>query len=383
MVLCFSPKMKMTHGTSFSKLLETSLRIYRTRLKANNFKQDLSDDEHSTYQDELLSLFEEFENHINDKFEFAGLKIMVPKILKDKNFMNENILRDQLDAKVVSMEPKFKRNGFMAIFSILQMPDGRKIEIQFLPYARYKSSKDGSSAHSRMNTKQLDISHFFELKDEFKNSKNYESTFRNAIHILDATTIAEKNRLLGTPIEALTSEQKRHRKNLEFALKSIQIKEHYENEHIILKTNKDGSYETKKEVLSSYSIEEYLPIFAQYHSPRLVSVSSPHSRTNKNTAFVNIKTLFDNFREVLLKKDETTCLADILLKRLQQIQEQDPYITLRESNMRSLLEANGIPEDKIDQLMQQMINQSRNIRLPYTNSVSDIKERVEEENAGR
>ena len=373
----------MIHGTSFSKLLASSLKNYRSHLKSDDFKQNLSYEEHNKYQDELQSLFKEFENRINDKFEFAALKIMVPQLLKDKNFMNENILRDQLDAKVLSITPKIKgRKGFIAIFAILQMPDDRKIEIQFLTYPRYKDSKVGNFAHSRMCNKQLDISHFFELKDEYKNSKNYKNTLKNAIHVLDDTTIAEKNRLLATPVDLLTPEQRRLRKEIEFAENNLQVKELFTDEHILVQRKKDGSYESKK-VTQQYTLEKYLPIFAQYHSPRLIAVSSPHSRTNKNTAFVNIKTLFDNFREVLLKTDETTCLADMLLKQLKKIQEGDPYITLHQSNMKQILQDYGIPENKIDDLIQQMSNDSRTIRMSYTNSVSDIKERVEDKNAGR
>ncbi len=75
------------------------------------------------YQDELLSLFEEFDNRINDKLEFTALEIMAPQILKDKNFMNENVLRDHLNVKVLSLEPKKKRKGYVALFGIIQMPD--------------------------------------------------------------------------------------------------------------------------------------------------------------------------------------------------------------------------------------------------------------------
>lgn len=261
---------------------------------------------------------------------------------------------------------------------------GRKMEVQFLSYARYKASKDGPSAHNLLDNKHVDISPFFELRETFKASKNYETTLKNAIELLDHTTIAEKNRLLATPIEALTPKQRRHRMDIIAAQKNIQIKEYYENQHILLKKGKDGSYYEEKGESHPYTLETYLPIFAQYHSPRLTAISSTHSRVNKNTAFVNIKTLLDNFREILLKGDETTCLADILLKRLQTLQKKDPYITLHQSDMRHILENSGIEEDKINLLLQQMTQQSRNIRLPYTNSISDIKERLEEkENADR
>ena len=380
--LLFHPQDENDPGTSFSKLLASSLQTYHSCLQNNSFKQKLNFKEHANYQEELLSLFEEFRSRMNDKLEFAALKIMVPQLLNDKNFMHENILRDQLDVKVLSIEPKLKgRRGFVALFAILQAPDGRKLEGQFLSYSRYKGSKSGNFAHSKMQNKQLDISPFFELKDEFKDCENDEDILKNAIHILNTTTIAQKNYLLTTPSGYLSKEQLIHKKNLELALQTIQIKEHYQDSYFILKKDKNGSYREIEKVSKEYSLKTYLPIFAQYHSPRLIAVSSPHSRVNKNTAFVNIKTLIDNFRDVLLVTDETTCLSDMLLKRLEEIQKEDPYVTLHQSTLRSILSNNNIPEEQIEHLMQQMTQYSRTIRLPYTNSVSDIKERVEEENA--
>ncbi len=45
--ILFKPKDKDDPGTCFSKLLDTSLKTYRSRLKANNFKKDLSYEEHA------------------------------------------------------------------------------------------------------------------------------------------------------------------------------------------------------------------------------------------------------------------------------------------------------------------------------------------------
>lgn len=116
----------MIDGTSFSKLLASSLKCYRVYLATNSFKQKLTYKEHMNYQKELSSLLDEFENRINDRFEFSALKIMIPQLLKDTNFLRENLLRDQLDTKAISIKPKFKRNGFAAIFAILQTSSGKK-----------------------------------------------------------------------------------------------------------------------------------------------------------------------------------------------------------------------------------------------------------------
>ncbi len=125
------------------------------------------------------------------------------------------------------------------------------------------------------------------------------------------------------------------------------------------------------------TIEQILPMFAEYHSPKLIAVSSTHSRFNKNIAFVNKKTFIDNFREVLLKTDETTCLADMLLTKLEEILEKDTSITLNESSLRKILEDNKIPKEKIDFIVLSAINQSQEIELPYTNDITRIRERQE------
>lgn len=361
----------MTHGTSFSKLLESTLLEYDNHLKANDFNENLTDEDHLTYQEEISSLLNELLNRINDKYQFQMLKMVVPEILEDKNFMEENVLRDLLKVSIVSNKTRLKRNGYCAIYVILKTPDNRKIEIQFQTDMRYKDSKIGSSDHSRMDNKQLDISPFFELKNCDKSDENYSTLFNDTLHILDTTTIAEKNRLFATPIQNLSMEEKKHRRQIEFALKNIQLKEFYENKIVL----PDGSQQT----ISTYTIETYLPIFAQHHSPELIAVSSAHSRVNENIAFVNRKTLIDNFREKLLKTDETTCLADILLKRLQEIQKKDTTIALPESNIREILQSNGVPEYAINTIIADMERSSRTIRFPYTNSVSDIKEHVQKE----
>lgn len=381
--ILFKPKNENDVGTSFSKLLGPCLKEYQNHLKANDFNQNLSYGEHIKYQKELASLLTEFKRHMDDKLEFAALDIIVPHILKDTNFLNENILRDQLDVKLISCEPKAKgRKGFRAIFAILQLPDNRRMEVQFMSYSRYKDSKIGGYAHSKMDNKQIDISPFFELKDEFKGTKNYETMLENAIHTLDTTTLSEKRHLLSTPINVLTEEQQMLRRDIEFALKNLQIKEKFEYEYIWREEQKDGSYLPHREVCV-FTIEQILPMFAEYHSPKLVSISSTHSRFNKNIAFVNKKTSIDNFREVLLKTDETTCLADMLLNKLEEIQKNDPPITLNESSLRKILEDNKIPKDKIEFILSSALSQSQKIELPYTNDVTHIRKRQEERHSER
>lgn len=376
--ILFKPKNEKDIGTSFSKLLGAYLKEYQTHLKADDFNQNLSYKEHIEYQKELSSLLKEFKNHMNDKLEFAALGIIVPHILKDTNFLDENILRDKLDVKLLSCKQKANgRKGFRAIFAILQLPDNRRMELQFMSYSRFKDSKIGNFAHSKLDNKQIDISPFFELIDEFKGTKNYETMLENAIHTLDTTPLSEKRRLLSTPMHFLTEEQQIHKKDIEFAIKNLKIKENFEYEYIWREKQEDGSYATKTQIVVN-TIEQILPMFAEYHSPKLVAISSTHSRFNKNIAFVNKKTAIDNFREVLLKTDETTCLADMLLNKLEEIQKADTSITLNESTLRKILQDNKISRDKIEFILSSALSQSQKIELPYTNDVTHIRKRQEE-----
>lgn len=362
----------MIYGTSFSKLLEEAIQEYTFHIKNNDFEEDLTDDQHSKYQDELHSLLDELKNRVFDKYGFQVLRVSIPNILKDKNFTKENAIRDLLNAKLLSIKERFKKNGYCAIYAILLTPDNRKIEIQFQTYSRFKDSKIGRSDHSLY--KQFDISHFFELKNYDKSDANYEKIFRDAINILDNTTIAVRNRLLSTPIESLSNEDKKLKRKLEAALKIVQLKETYEN--INTWKSEDGVEHTQT---YTYSLDEYLPIFAEYHSPELVAVSSTHSRVNENIAFVNRKYLIDNFREKLLKADETTCLADMLIQRLQDIEKKNANIILSKDNIRKILENQRLPQNIIDNILMEMENQSKTTRFPYTNSINDIRKRTEED----
>lgn len=369
----FEPQDSNDPGTSFSKLLASSLNEYTTLLEQDGFKQQLTDSEHIQYQEKLFDLYQEFDKRIHDKYEFEALKLLIPQILQDKNYMNENILRDQLGIKVISTKATIKKNGFCALYAILELPDSRKIEIQFLTHHKYINSKIGSSSHSFLTNKQLDISQFFELDDNYKGTKNYETLLNNAIHILDVTPVAQKNRLLSTPMESLTNDQQQLRKQIEFAEKNLKIKKYFPEIPI---TTADGSQRP-------CTIEEYLPIFAEYHSPKLVAVTSASSRVNKNTAFVNIKTAVDNFKEVLLKSDETSCLADKLLDCYEIILEEHPVPSTNTSSKKieEILQNNAIPKMVRDEIMIQLTQfLQTNDRTSYTNCIADIKKRIDKKN---
>ena len=63
--------------------------------------------------------------------------------------------------------------------------------------------------------------------------------------------------------------------------------------------------------------------FAEYVSPKLMSVSSHHTRFHKGVAGYNKKSIISAFTEVLLKRDSTSCLAQILIDRLEEIVPND------------------------------------------------------------
>ena len=69
------------------------------------------------------------------------------------------------------------------------------------------------------------------------------------------------------------------------------------------------------------TIEQYLPIFAQYHAPTSMSVISSAHTTFTSEAYVNNKNLVEGFTQVLRKNDEVPYLSEILIDKLKEILE--------------------------------------------------------------
>ena len=131
------------------------------------------------------------------------------------------------------------------------------------------------------------------------------------LNVLNTTPIATKNHLFNTHDAELSPINKRLKRKLKIAEQNIKLKD---------------------------NINITLPIFAEYVSPKLMTVSSHHTRVNTSVAGYNKKSLVSGFTEVLLKHDSTTCLSQMLIDKLETLIPSDKnQISLNGINKRSKL----------------------------------------------
>lgn len=286
-------------GTSFTEMLKENL---GKEYDLDDY--DVNEGEYLMKLDELYELLDEMKKRIHDKYQAKILEISVPEIL------NDELLSAELHVKSRFIKKVIKENGFCANYYELTTIDGRKIELQAITKMRFKESKDGSSDHSKLPNKEIKITQFFEPSSK----ECDEQEFIKMMTLLNNTPIAKKNSLYITPDQELSPMEKRLKRRLKVAEQNVKLKDSFEDTHIF----PDGSVQKCK-----YSLDEYLKNFAEYVSPKLMSVSSHHTRFHKGVAGYNKKSIISAFTEVLLKRDSTSCLAQILIDRLEEIVPND------------------------------------------------------------
>lgn len=286
-------------GTSFTEMLKENL---GKEYDLDDY--DVNEGEYLMKLDELYELLDEMKKRIHDKYQAKILEISVPEILDDELLSAELHVKSRFIKKVI------KENGFCANYYELTTIDGRKIELQAITKMRFKESKNGSSDHSKLPNKEIKITQFFEPSSK----ECDEQEFIKMMTLLNNTPIAKKNSLYITPDQELSPMEKRLKRRLKVAEQNVKLKDSFEDTHIF----PDGSVQKCK-----YSLDEYLKNFAEYVSPKLMSVSSHHTRFHKGVAGYNKKSIISAFTEVLLKHDSTSCLAQILIDRLEEIVPND------------------------------------------------------------
>ena len=286
-------------GTSFTEMLKENL---GKEYDLDDY--DVNEGEYLMKLDELYELLDEMKKRIHDKYQAKILEISVPEIL------NDELLSAELHVKSRFIKKVIKENGFCANYYELTTIDGRKIELQAITKMRFKESKNGSSDHSKLPNKEIKITQFFEPSSK----ECDEQEFIKMMTLLNNTPIAKKNSLYITPDQELSPMEKRLKRRLKVAEQNVKLKDSFEDTHIF----PDGSEQKCK-----YSLDEYLKNFAEYVSPKLMSVSSHHTRFHKGVAGYNKKSIISAFTEVLLKHDSTSCLAQILIDRLEEIVPND------------------------------------------------------------
>ncbi len=327
---------------NYSSRLDFAVSNYKKLALADSFEPKALVSETDT----LYTLADCLSRRLYDKLENEVLLVTFPHVLADP------LLKD--DFKITGKFVKFikKENGFCAIYYELTDALGRKIEVQLQSNMRYKESKNGLSTHSDMPNKKADIRHFFELTDHRDNpellnsylslldrtSKKQEEALKVRLENLQqklsfSTTSPEEKRKLQNSIRRISKKVE----SIETAKANIKIKDEFVEEFDMIdieNTMKEDNYELKNigdktikvydtkttKRIEKMKIEDYLPIYAEYHSPASMKIiSSAHATAPE--AYVNKKDLIESFTEILRRGDEITYLSEFLLDKLEQILE--------------------------------------------------------------
>lgn len=291
-------------GTSFAKLLQDSINDYHQLISLPPEKQQIDDDyTYFSKLDEIEILLEELKKRVHDKYQTKILEIVIPEILEDELLTNELLIKSKFEKTVI------KKNGFYSTYYTLITPTRRKIELQVQPYMRFKESKDGSSDHSKLPNKSIDISRFFEPTDPNCDPEQY----KYFLNLLNTTPVTVRNFLIQSSDTLLTFREKNLKRKLKIAEQNVKLRDFLP----YISKNADGTEEIRQ-----IPIETELPLFAEYVSPKLSSTSSHHTRF-KNIAAYNKKSLVSCFKEVLLKSGDLPCLAQELVTKLEEILPND------------------------------------------------------------
>lgn len=324
---------------SYSSRLAFAIENYKKKVQENSFLPNATDSE----IEELYSLTDCLKRRLDDKLQHEVLRITFPHVLEDTLLTNDF----KITARFIK-EVK-KDNGFCALYFELQDANGRKTEVQLQSNMRYKETKNGLSTHNDMPNKKVDIHRFFELAD---NSDNPE-LLEHYLFLLDRTSRMQeqslKQKLKNLQNKHACSEIREEKRKLELSIRrlegklssiqeakdNIKVKDEFIEEYDMIDmeaTKKDDNYELKtigaktikvyntktKKRTSKISIENYLPIYAEYHSPASMDViSSAHATAPE--AHINKKNLVEGFTEILRKGDEVTYLSEMLINKLREI----------------------------------------------------------------
>lgn len=154
---------------SFSKLYEDAKNEYDYFLENDNFPTIISVDELTT----LTNLSNDLRSRAYDQLHFAILNKTLPIVLESP--LIKNVLKTSAKFEKESKKP----NGFQARYDTLNTPFG-PVEVQSQSNKAYYTSTKGSSYHSGMAGKNIDIKEFFELVD-----KNDEHDLSYYLDVLD------------------------------------------------------------------------------------------------------------------------------------------------------------------------------------------------------
>lgn len=367
---------------SFMELSQTATHNYEYLLENDSFPTTVSESEIT----DLSNLLNDFRSRIHDPLHFAILNKTLPVVFEDP--LIKNVLKTSYK---FDKDPK-KGNGFRAIYYTLDTPFG-PVEVQAQSNKAYYASTKGSAYHSGIPGKTINVKDFFELVDP-----NDEHDLSHYLKILDSTsadamispyeipefeTEEDKENFYKTTRGKAFLESEKYRemmKHIRIKSKMEILPEHFpleayistgtrlsptEREKIIKTGKVEKKIDDKKlqELIEIGEVEpviidtnEYLFSTALALSPYMNVCSSSH--TSYTNAGIHHKKVIGEFSEVLRKKDSNTCLRDMLIRRLEELIENNGHLSNVSSekpskNMRQCLEivrkhdemANKLPKD--------------------------------------
>lgn len=232
-------------------------------------------------------LLKDLEGRLNDKLEHELLKVFLPKAL------SSNLVSNILQVNYMHEKERINDNGYVSDFSIVNVGNKFKFELQTQSYYRYLCGKKGLAFHNGRFGKSININSLFELVDE-----NDPQPIEYYLEILNYIPIDTfETCILEEPQSALVE-------RVEEAYTHIKIRD------TINFLNENHS--------KDYDMNYYLINLAKYISADMYICHSAH---NFNTPTVNIENhgLATSFADVLRKRDGISCLAQLLVDRVSTI----------------------------------------------------------------
>ena len=298
----------------YSSELEDSRASYASKLESGNFSTSISKEQMRT----LENLLEDLRSRVSDKLSYEILRETLPNILNDPLIKNGFHIDSHF-----SKDSK-KPNGFAALYYVLDTPFG-KLELQSQSEARFEAAKKGSAYHSGIKGKNVNIDYFFELADpndpkplEFYLDKLNSTAVENIISDLEIPTSPEEKE------QFMQSTKYKRSQYLKELMSHVKLKESLKSDNEL-----------------DIDVDSAIFALAMAISPYMAACSSGHNSTS--TAGINQKNLISEFTEILRKKDKTTCLGYLLIKRLKNILNSKNSITKKYDQMRKKF--SGIPRD--------------------------------------
>ena len=284
---------------------------------------------------DLEDLLNQFRSISNDKYHFAILNKLLPIVFSD------TLIKNSLKASFKFEKEIKKKNGFHALYYTILTPFGN-IEIQAQSNRAHYVATKGSAYHSGIDGKSIDVKNFFELVDP--NDEHELSYYLDSLDYISADSLV-------SPYEVPEFKNEQEKEDFLSSSKGIAYtqSEEYRNmiKHIKIKdkiqilpdslpkevydSDKQINQEKLQKLINSGAIKpiimdvnDYLMSNALSISPYMNVCSSGHTSTTN--AEIHHKKVIGEFAEILRKKDSNTCLRDLLIRRLEELIENDGFI---------------------------------------------------------